>query len=124
VTRFVEGAQELATVLFGPEPPRGGRTRREALREAGRLIRTLEENGIYHRDLNAKNVLLEWRGEGLQAWLLDLDRCQTGDPGRGSGAAAKMHRRLGRSLEKLARKAGRVLEQGEWRALAEGVEKT
>jgi hypothetical protein len=38
----------------------------------------LSRKGTRHKDLNARNVLLEWKGAAPRAQVLDLDRCDVG----------------------------------------------
>ena len=122
VTELIPGARELADMLFGPsriEQP----TALDALREAGRLLRLLEEARVVHRDLNATNVLLTRTAGRHQSHVLDLDRCRVlalDAPRPGPG----MRRRLRRSLEKLGRVRGPELDHRAWAALAEGLEET
>lgn len=96
VTEFVEGARDLAEILFSDdeEPSR----RRRAAAAAGALVGDLAEAGVHHRDLNAKNVLLVGEGEALRALVLDLDRCRL--------AAAGTHAPRGSMLERLLRSLG------------------
>ncbi len=39
----------------------------------GKSIANFHQNGIYHADLNAHNILLD---EAEQCWLIDFDRCE------------------------------------------------
>lgn len=125
VTAWVEGARPLAEVLAGSgaakggpaaasvRPPAGPTAVAEAaasppphgaLEAAGGLIAALAAAGLRHADLNAHNVLLRQGNGGLEAWVLDLDRCAVGVPPQ--AAAATMSRRLLRSVEKLVKAKG------------------
>ena len=123
VTRFVPDALELADVLFDPDRRglSGTTDRREALAEAGALIRTMARSGVHHPDLNARNVLLQWSGGAPHAHLIDLDRCRVSD-GPLPDAAEAMQSRLVRSIRKLGKKADLEVPTGDLRALARAVE--
>ena len=106
VTEFVPNTRTLAQELFcgnhpGEEPARDD-DRREALACTARLIERLAEAGVYHRDLNADNVLIAREGQRVHAILLDLDRCKVGEPG-GPVVAGRLRTRLARSIRKLGR---------------------
>jgi 3-deoxy-D-manno-octulosonic acid kinase len=115
VTELVPGVRSLAAVLFG-----GGACREsevgpaEALRQAGRLARTLADAGVQHADLSAGNVLVD--AGAREAWVVDLDRCRIVDEG-GGALAATMLRRLERSLRKLGAAHGRAIGEDEWAVL-------
>ena len=68
-----------------------------------KLIDQLDRHGIYHPDLNARNILLapSPRG-GITAWLLDVDNIRFREPGSVSVRQANRARLL-RSLLKRAR---------------------
>ena len=121
VTELVPDAMELAEVLFDPERTgvAGGADRKEALQEAGQLIRKMGEAGVFHPDLNARNVLLRWYA-APDALVLDLDRCRVGSaPDR--DAAGRMLMRLVRSIRKLAGKTGIHVPENEIQVLREAV---
>jgi len=129
VTRMVESARTLASVLFGApdvhgEPGRGGeradpRARREALRAAGWLVARLEALRVVHPDVHARNVLVvEHRGV-VRPLVLDLDLAKT-LPLSLPPPGPAMRRRLERSLRKLGRRAGCRLDRVEWDALRAG----
>jgi len=116
-TEEIPDATDLAGILFDDVASLEDRTR--ALRLATGLIRLLEREGIYHPDLNAKNIVISGGGESAQAHLVDLDRCRV----RAAGVPAPslpMRRRLVRSLRKLERMSGRLLGADVWDAFSEG----
>jgi len=119
VTEEIPRAADLASVLFGSDdPPVDPET---ALTAAGTLVRRLEKAGVFHPDLNAKNIVLQPVEEGARAHLVDLDRCCP----RVRGVPAPAHpmrRRLERSLRKFEGRAGRSLPAGAWSALQRGFE--
>ena len=106
ITEFVQDARELAEILFGNKefsvPPADHRIRFQALKCTSRLITKLAEHGIRHPDLNARNILLEQRSQGMEAVLIDLDRCVISKleiPDH----EKKLRQRLYRSIQKLQR---------------------
>jgi hypothetical protein len=64
------------------------------------LLRALSRAGAHHPDLNLKNVLLTaGQGEGLDAYVLDVDRVHFSSPGSPLVAKANLDRLI-RSLRK------------------------
>jgi len=130
ITEEIPDSADLATLLLGsplfaeaeaglPPRRRGMVDPEEVLYQAGRLVGSLELAGIFHPDLHAGNVVLESRPEGPRAHLVDLDRCRVRTlvvP----AAAARMRRRLERSLRKLERRRGVSLPSDAWSRLREG----
>lgn len=117
VTEEIPDAADLAAVLFERDPP--PITPEAALMAAGTLVRCLERSGVFHPDLNAKNIVLQPLPEGARAHLVDLDRCcprVVGVP----APAHPMRRRLERSLRKFEVKVGRHLPASAWAALHRG----
>ena len=65
-----------------------------------KLLRALTHAGAHHPDLNLKNVLLTaGEGEGLDAYVLDVDRVRFSSPGSPLVAKANLDRLI-RSLRK------------------------
>ncbi len=116
VTELVPEGTDLADSIFAT-PAADPEGVRASLAAAAELVRRLEEKGVRHPDLNAGNILLTWRDGSPRAHLLDLDRCVVEhgplDPG-------PMRARLERSLRKLERRTGRLLEAEGWAALRRG----
>lgn len=108
VTVYIPRSRDLATVLFVP-PLAPAPIRLRALQEAGRLVARLAAGGVNHPDLNARNILLVPEKGGLNALLLDLDRCRVGEPLPTKG----MLKRLEHSLRKLASATGEPIEEKE-----------
>lgn len=119
VTEEIPDATDLAEVLFGANP--AAVSPENALRLTGRLVRSLERAGVLHRDLNAKNIVLEASGAELRAHLVDLDHCAARDSGV-PAPAFPMRRRLERSLRKFGRNVGPPLSSAKWAALRAGYE--
>lgn len=122
VTAFIPDAVELAGVLFDPERRgvSGTLERRDALKEAGILIRRMSRAGVRHRDLNARNVLLEWSGHAPDAHVLDLDRCRLVEGPDPEGAGA-MRDRLVRSIRKLEKESKLEVPAGDLKVLDEAL---
>jgi len=82
----------------------------------GRQILAFNDNGVFHRDLNANNILLD----GEQVYLIDFDRaCLCW----GNGWKPLVLRRLKRSLEKLSRMhVGFHYSADNWKSLLAGYE--
>ncbi len=117
VTEEIPDAADLARVLFVEDTHATGRE--AALAAAGGLVRALEKAGLYHPDLNAKNIVLRTDGGGPRAHLVDLDRCRARTAGV-PAPAFPMRRRLERSLRKFQMRTGRGLGSSEWAALRRG----
>lgn len=114
-TEHVPGAEDLAMTLFGAQQ-RTAAEREAACSAAAALIRKMGERGVIHRDLNLKNILIQWTAGGPKTYLLDLDRCRVArraTPAR----AADLRRRLGRSVGKWEATTGRRLAASERKAL-------
>ena len=114
VTEEIPGAVDLSQVLFGATP--SGIDAEAALIATGGIVRNLERNGLYHPDLNAKNIVLTSTNEGVDAYLVDLDRC-CARPRGVPAPAFPMRRRLERSLLKFQATTGRTLSPSAWIAL-------
>ena len=71
VTEVVADATTLADVLHEQDGTRGWLV---AMAAAGALIRELADAGVFHVDLNARNILLA--GTPASAWVIDLDRAR------------------------------------------------
>ncbi|HBV06047.1 MAG TPA: hypothetical protein DEF01_04845 [Gemmatimonadetes bacterium] len=76
-----------------------------SLARAGNLIRSLDDAGVYHVDLNANNILLPQK-LGESAWVVDFDRARVTAPGSTS-FANRMKHRLVRSVLKIRAPIGR-----------------
>lgn len=121
VTELIPDAATLAEWLFDE---RACGDPCAALRAAGRLVRSLEDAGVVHADLNAHNVVYRMHVVGEpDAYVIDLDRCRILARCRRPRRSG-MRRRLERSLKKLARQQAREISSVEWEALATGVEES
>jgi len=122
VTTFVPDASDLVDALFDTtrKGAGGAAERLDSLRAAGELVRRMAEAGLRHRDLHARNILLEWEGAVPRSYLLDLDRCQVGPEGVPLSPTS-MHQRLRRSLKKWEYRTGIHILEKEWDTLDRAV---
>jgi 3-deoxy-D-manno-octulosonic acid kinase len=116
VTEFVPGSVDLARLLFEEEHTE--REREDALIGVGRLLARTAAAGVEHRDLNAKNILMETIPGGAIPLLLDLDRCRVLPAGE-RGEPMRMFTRLARSLRKLEDGSLQPIADAEWAALTD-----
>ncbi len=71
-------------------------------RAIGAQIRTLHDHGVFHSDLNCRNILIDGQD---RVWFIDFDKCEKREPGPWRQANLE---RLHRSLTKTADGAGAV----------------
>lgn len=103
LTEEVPDAVDLATFVAAADPA----AREAAWRATALLLARLQQSGVWHPDLNARNVLVArdataQGSAGITAVLLDIDRAELVLPGDPQLAAANLQRLL-RSLRKLTR---------------------
>ncbi|MEX2472281.1 MAG: lipopolysaccharide kinase InaA family protein [Gemmatimonadota bacterium] len=128
VTELVPDSMDLARVLFEAPPAGRGRSdaapttpsRSDALRATGALLVRTAMAGVRHADLNARNVVIRDGDDGVEAYLVDLDRGRIRNTPRPADARA-MRDRLTHSLRKLGRGYGKPLGDEDWQALTDGV---
>lgn len=77
----------------------------------GRMLSRFHEQGVYHPDLTAHNILLDAAGN---PFLVDFDNCRFRPPGRWRDAGV---RRLQRSLRKVALESGTQFNADAWAEL-------
>lgn len=59
---------------------------------AGEVVRQMHDLGVYHSDLNCRNILIE---DGARVWLIDFDKCRRRTPGPwGQENLDRLHRSL------------------------------
>lgn len=99
VTRQLEGAQDLWMAL------RTGFLRElgteEVLRAVARSVRMLHRQGVYHRDLNLKNILVRRESAGVRGYIIDFDRAKLLLGALPPPLVRRSLRRLLRSIRKL-----------------------
>ena len=89
-----------------------------AWRALGATLAGFHEHGVWHGDLNARNVLC---GPDSVFYLIDFDKASIREPGRWCAANLA---RLRRSLDKIAGlDAGVVFAAGDWDALRAGYDR-
>src|SRR5207249_9241821 len=92
---------EAATLLEALDRARDPAVRRGLAAAAGRAIAGLHAAGVFHADLNLRNILVHAGAEGVRVALLDFDRAWLGAAPLRAGARRRNLRRLARSLAKL-----------------------
>jgi 3-deoxy-D-manno-octulosonic acid kinase len=70
----VRDALDLARFLFDPQ--RSDSDRQTALHAAGVLVRRLHAAGVFHPDLNLRNILVSRGKDALRACVIDLEKCR------------------------------------------------
>ncbi|MCW9088632.1 MAG: 3-deoxy-D-manno-octulosonic acid kinase [Gammaproteobacteria bacterium] len=109
VTEVVEG-EPLADWLGKKRLPS------TLLASLGRCLRRFHDEGVFHADLNARNILLDEAGK---VTLIDFDRGELRNPAE-SWQRANMER-LKRSLEKFRRQQRHfAFDDEDWKALLRG----
>jgi hypothetical protein len=108
VTRELEGARDLWTVLQG-----GSCATTALLRAVAHALRRMHRQGIYHGDLNLKNILIRREGDELKAYIIDFDKAGFFPGGVPAAKARRNLARLRRSIAKLDPER-RYLSLGDW----------
>ena len=115
VTRQIEAGRDLSAYMM----PESRSDERAAAWVATRtLVRTLNDAGVRHHDLNVKNILLATAERGLTAYLLDVDRVSFGAPGSADVARGNVARLL-RSARKWRDERGALFDERELAPLGE-----
>lgn len=119
-TAAVPGAVDLAELTFGPDAwTEKERTR--AWGAAGRTMRQSFQQGLWHADLNLRNIVVAREDDALDAYLIDLDRGRLLDR-LPRAAVRRMLERLDRSRRKWERRTGRAVGAAALDALREGLD--
>jgi len=92
ITERIAGGRPLSALLAEPGGVAG-----EAWRSLGACVRRFHDEGVFHADLNAHNLLLDAEG---RVYVVDFDRGERRAPGAWREANVA---RLRRSLEKIQR---------------------
>jgi len=101
VTREIEASEDLDEYL------KSARTRqwsakdrgKEIIRSVALLLQGMHRAGLYHADLNLKNILVQITERGVSSYVIDLDRARVIKP-LGSRMRIRNLVRLYRSLDK------------------------
>lgn len=73
-TRALEGAQDLWAALQSGFVRELGEE--AALRAVAKSLRALHRQGVYHADLNLKNILLRRENGGVTGYIIDFDKAK------------------------------------------------
>ena len=109
VTREITDGRDLATYMAADAAPA---EREAAWQSALDLVLALNAAGARHHDLNVKNILLATGGQGLTAWVLDVDRVEFG-PAASPAISRANAARLLRSARKWRDQKGAVFDERE-----------
>jgi len=115
VTREVIGGRDLATYIHADASSVERGAAWAATRE---LLTALNAAGARHHDLNVKNVLLAPTADRLEAWVLDVDRVDFGEPDSVAVRRGNAERLL-RSARKWRDLHGAVFDERELGSLLE-----
>jgi hypothetical protein len=72
VSRLLQGGQDLWTAVQDGGLHKLGASR--VLKAVATSLRSLHREGVYHRDLNLKNILVRCEPEGVRGYIIDFDR--------------------------------------------------
>ena len=99
VTRELRGADDLWAVLESGHYV--GEGRELLLRAVARSIKAMHRRGIFHRDLNLKNILVRREMDGIRSIIIDFDKARV-FPGTVPPEKAQ------RNLNRLLRSVGKL----------------
>jgi tRNA A-37 threonylcarbamoyl transferase component Bud32 len=108
VSEEIGDARDFGAVIMDAD--RGVRVR--AVEAVGRLLSALRNAGARHLDLNVKNVLLRAGEQGMEAWVIDVDRVRFSGAGEEQVHGGNVER-LRRSVRKWVRQKGAFVEESE-----------
>lgn len=74
VTRELRGAIDLWAAL--QDETVGPQARSFVLKAAAETLRAMHSQGVYHADLNLKNILVRLKAEGAEGYVIDFDRAK------------------------------------------------
>ncbi len=106
ITEEVEGGQDALSLFLALKDSDELKPRREkALQVIARAIAKLHKEGVYHRDLNLKNILIKINSSDTwEVYILDLDKTKPREGEVRKGMRLRNLRRLERSVDKFNRK--------------------
>ena len=111
VIRVLQGALDLWTALQGHGFAAGCKS--EMIEAAARAVREMHRKGVYHGDLNLRNILIRPEGGELKSYILDFDKASFFPGGVPAAKARRNLARLRRSACKLDRER-RYLSGSDW----------
>lgn len=115
ITRQLRGAEDLWSALQSGTVERLGAA---ALRATAESIRAMHRQGVYHADLNLRNILLRIEDGRAASYIIDYDRARLFLGALPEALAERNLARLRRSARKLD-PTGRYLSDDAWRELVE-----
>jgi 3-deoxy-D-manno-octulosonic acid kinase len=74
VTRELRGAHDLWAALRSRLYV--GEDERSLLRSVAQSLRRMHRRGVYHRDLNLKNILVRRERDGIRSYIIDFDKAR------------------------------------------------
>jgi Lipopolysaccharide kinase (Kdo/WaaP) family len=74
VTRELRDAKDLWAAV--QDESAGQRRFGSILKAAAETLRAMHREGVYHSDLNLKNILIRRTSEGVEGYVIDLDRAK------------------------------------------------
>ena len=98
VTRELEGARDLWAVVQDDRLEDG--SKESLLESAARTVRRMHRQGVYHGDLNLKNILVRREAGKLKSYIIDFDQARFFP---GEVPAAKAQGNLARLLRSIAK---------------------
>jgi 3-deoxy-D-manno-octulosonic acid kinase len=98
-TRQLAEGEDLWAVLSGGGFSKAEKT--ELITSAAVAVRKMHREGIFHADLNLKNILVRREPTGIRCYMIDLDKAKLCSQGLSLRQANPNLRRLLRSVRKL-----------------------
>jgi 3-deoxy-D-manno-octulosonic acid kinase len=116
ITRELTGARDLWETVSGSLIV--GFDNRAVLRAAADGVRLLHREGVYHADLNMKNILVRREAGGLKSYIIDFDKAKLFLGRLPAPVAQRNIERLHRSARKLD-PSGRYISEANWKDFLE-----
>jgi len=116
IMQQIDGARNLAEIAATET------IREETWHQIGEVLARFHNHRVFHRDLNASNILIADDGE---VYLVDFDKCYFREraTGRSRGWTGRNLKRLQQSLHKLSTRVRHFkFDKPGWRALLRGYE--
>ena len=99
VTRELEGARDLWAALQSEHY--AGADGNPLLRAVAQSVRRMHDQGVCHRDLNLKNIMVRREGNQITSYIIDFDKAKLFSRQVPAGRAERNLRRLLQSVCKL-----------------------
>ena len=112
ITRELTGARDLWESVSGSLML--GFDNAAILRAAADGVRLLHREGVYHGDLNLKNILIRRENKGLKSYIIDFDKATLFLGRLPESIAQRNLKRLRRSARKLD-PSGRYISEANWK---------